>query len=386
MTEPLLHYFIRLSIMTDMNMRRPEKGAALVAALIVSTVSGKLAAAEVEMPPRMPKAALFQDVGLTRIAVEYRSAAVRGRSIWGAQVPFDAPWRSGDSPQATIAFSRDVTIGGKTVPAGAYALVATPSPTAWTFALRKTGGGEDAEIARVQAVSKAIDPRERLRFVFSSFTTSTARLDLEWARVRVSLPIDVDTDGQILSAIAALDRRESTLGREYAEAGHYLLSKKNDATDHAKGLAYLQRASALGDARQDPTFRTLEPKLVEGPGVAPALVPSPSERAAPEPARTRTATRAPGADEIGPVVKQGRPAIEACYQRALRRDPSLGRGRLTVSISIGTLGLVKSVVVQAPDGLRPVEACVKSAVTRWVFPPSPEAYSAELPLVLDGHD
>lgn len=368
-------------------MRRTEQAAALVAVIIVSTASGRSAAAEVEMPPRMPRAELFQDVGLTRISVEYRSPAVRGRAIWGAQVPFGAPWRSGDSPQATIAFSRDVTVGGKTVPAGAYALVATPSPTAWTFALRKTGGAgardEGAEIARVDTRIQAIEPRERLRFVFSSFTTSNARLDLEWAAVRVSLPIDVDTDGQILSAIAALDRREGTLRREYAQAGEYLLAKKADAADHAKGLAYLQRASALDDARAAPVF---DAKLVEGPPVALAAIPSPAERAAPQLAHPRAATRAPGVDEIGPVIRQGRPAIQSCYQRALRHDPSLGRGRITVSISIGTLGLVKGVVVQAPEGLRPVEACVKSAVALWVFPASPEAYSAELPLVLDGHD
>jgi DUF2911 family protein len=373
--------------MTDMHTRRIEKSVALVALVAVSTMSARLPAAEVEMPPRMPKAAVFQDVGLTRISVEYRSPAVRGRSIWGAQVPFGVPWRSGESPQATISFSRDVTVGGTLVPAGAYALVATPSPTAWILALRKTGAegrsGEDAEIARVATEREAIEPRERLRFVFSSFTTSAARLDLEWAQVRVSLPIEVDTNGQILSAIAALDHREGTLGREFTEAGKYLLSKKNDAADHAKGLAYLQHASALSDARDD---RVVEARLVEGPNIAAAIVPSPSERAAPEMARPRAATQAPATEEIGPVVKQGRPAIQSCYQRALRRDPSLGRGRITVSISISTLGLVKSVDVQAPEGLRPVEACVKSAVARWVFPPSPEAYRTELPLVLDGHD
>ena len=150
-----------------------------------------------------------------------------------------------------------------------------------------------------------------------------------------------------------------------------------------RALAYLHQASALDGG---PGARAFEARLVEGPGVAPARVPGPSERAAPETARARTATRAPGADEIGPVIKRGRPALQSCYQRALRRDPSLGRGRITVSISVGTLGFVRSVVVQAPDGLRPVEACVKSAVARWVFPPSPEAYSTELPLVLDGHD
>ena len=338
------------------------------------------------MPPRMPRAALSQDVGLTRIAVEYRSPAVRGRPIWGTRVPFGEPWRSGDSPQATIAFSRDVTVGGKAVPAGTYALVATPSPTSWTFALQRSGGAgapEDATgIARVAVAVEGIEPRERLRFVFSSFTASSARLDLEWERVRVSLPIEVDTNSQILSAIAALDRRDPTLGRAYAEAGQYLLSKKNDETDHEKGRAYLQRASALDKGSQALAGKA---PLVEGPGVPSAAIPSPSERTVPEIAHTK-ATRAPGANEIGPIIKAGQPALQACYQRALRRDPALAHGRITVSIAIGPLGLVKGVAVDAPEGLRPVEPCVKSAVARWIFPPSPEAYSTELPLVLERHD
>jgi hypothetical protein len=373
--------------MADMPARCAARRWAFAAVTILTSASGIVAAAEVEMPPRLPRAALSQDVGLTRVSVEYRSPAVRGRSIWGAQVPFDEPWRSGDSPQATIAFSRDVTVGGKAVRAGEYALIATPSPTAWTFALCKTAGGgapEDAaEIARTVTGVQAIEPRERLRFVFSSFTTSTARLDLEWERVRVSLLIEADTNGQILSAIAALDRRDPTLGTEYAETAKYLLSKTIGEPDRAKGLAYLQRASALGAVTED---HAVEARLVEGPGIASVTLPSPSERSAPPIVRAKAATRAPGADAIGPVIKRGGPAIQTCYQRALRRDPSLGHGRISVSIAIGTLGLVKGVVVQAPDGLRPVEACVKAAVSQWVFPPSPEAYSAELPLVLDGHD
>ena len=47
---------------------------------------------------------------------------------------------------------------------------------------------------------------------------------------------------------------------------------------------------------------------------------------------------------------------------------------------------MKSVEVDAPEALRPVEACVKDAVSRWAFPPSPEAYATELPLVLEHRD
>jgi hypothetical protein len=366
--------------MTDMLGARASVGLPLAAVVILTGAARITAAAVLEMPPRMPRAALSQDVGLTRISVDYRSPAVRGRDLWGSRVPFGEPWLAGDSPQATIGFSRAVDIGGKTVPAGTYALVATPSPTRWTFALRETGGAREAptEITHLEAAVEPIEPRERLRFLFSSFTASGAALDLEWERVRVTLPIAVDTDAQILSSIAALDRRDGDLGREYADAAKYLLAKTAKTTtkttndpDHDKGLAYLARASALG--------------ALEGPPIAPPSLSAPGERGVTV-ARPKAATRAPGANEIGPVIKNGRAAIQGCYERALRRDPALGRGRITVSIAIGALGLVKNVTLQTPDALRPVEPCVIAAVSQWVFPPSPEAYSAELPFVLDGHE
>jgi Protein of unknown function (DUF2911) len=363
-----------------------------VAVTLLALTVDSAGAAIVVMPPRMPKAAVAQDVGLTRISVDYRSPAVGGHQIWGARVPFGQPWRTGDSPQATIAFSRDVHLAGTPVPAGTYALVATPSPHAWTLAIFKDSGGVakgPVEVARLDAPVEAIEPRERLRFSFSSFTTSAAQLDLEWDRVRVSLPIAVDTNQQIVAAIAALDRRDADLGREYREAATYLLSNKHNEAEHKKGLAYLDRASALGDGGDGGDggkAGAIEAHLLEGPSVAPALLPGATERAAPAVGVARVATRAPGPDEIGPVVKKGRAAIASCYQRVLRHDPSLAHGRINVSIAIGTVGLVKSVVVEAPEGLRPVEPCVKAAISRWVFPASPEPYSAELPLVLDGRN
>lgn len=357
------------------------------------------------MPPRAPRAAVSQDIGLTRVSVEYRSPAVRGRQIWGERVAFGEPWRNGDAPQATIGFSRDVTLGGAPIPAGTYTLVATPSPGKWVFALQPADAPSPTNPARapirVEVPVETTEPRERLRFAFSSFTASSARLDLEWERVRVSLPIDVDTNGQILSAIAELDRHDAELGRDYAQAAKFLLSKKAGESEREKGLAYLERAAALnGEALTPPAppppppNPTAAPKgagpaagpsLVSAAAIAPAPRSSPTERERGAPAALR-ATHAPGADQIGPVISKGRPAIQTCYQRALRKDPSLAHGKIAVSIAIGTSGMVKSVVVEAPEGLRPVEACVKAAIARWAFPPSPEAYATELPFVFDGRD
>jgi hypothetical protein len=361
-----------------------------------------MALESVEMPPRAPRAAVAQDVGLTHISVEYRSPAIRGRQLWGAHVAYGEPWRAGDSPQATIGFSRDVTIGEKVISAGTYSLVATPGPESWTFSLERlevpAERGHEPSAVRVDVPVERGETRERLRFTFSSFTTSSARLDLEWERVRVSLPITVDTNGQILAAIGELDRRDADLGRDYAQAAAFLLSKKGSEADREKGRAYLQRAAALGANLGDTSARTTTasepsdpPRIgafgpVSAPvpsAIASGILPAPSERSAPSRER---ATHAPGADEIGPVVSRGQPAIQACYQRALRRDPTLAGGKITVAIVVGTSGRVKSVDVQAPEALRRVEECVKAAVALWAFPPSPETYATELPLVLDRRD
>jgi hypothetical protein len=390
--------------MMDMYGQHLHRTAA-VAFLAVAVGGARAKAAElVEMPPRAPRAAVTQDVGLTHISVVYRSAAVRGRSIWGGRVAFGEPWRAGDSPEATITFSSDVTVGGRPIAAGTYALIPTPGPESWTFFFESLAVGKGGAAAplpvRVEAPVERGEARERLRFVFATFTRSAARLDLEWERVRVSLPIAVDTDGQIASAIAELDRRDADLGRKYARAAEFLLSEKRGASDRERGRAFLERATALGVSADDSQARAAfaarepeaEPEIAHPPlggglgspaAIEPPPLSGPAERAAKP---TTKATRAPGADEIGPVISKGQPAIEACYQRALRRDPSLGRGKITVQIVIGRSGHVSQVDVEAPESLRPIEECVKTAVSRWAFPPSPEAYATELPLVLDRRD
>ncbi|HEY0711190.1 MAG TPA: DUF2911 domain-containing protein, partial [Polyangia bacterium] len=48
---------------------------------------------------------------------------------------------------------------------------------------------EGDDVARVTATPKSIPARERLTFLFSDTTDDSTSLDLEWDKVRVSLPI-----------------------------------------------------------------------------------------------------------------------------------------------------------------------------------------------------
>jgi predicted Zn finger-like uncharacterized protein len=90
--------------------------------------------------------------------------------------------------------------------------------------------------------------------------------------------------------------------------------------------------------------------------------------------------------QISAVVrnKMNQAALKACYERALKMDNHLTSGRIDVTVSIGMSGMVQHVVVNAPSSFILVEPCIKTAVRRWVFPPSSEEYATNFPLIMQG--
>ena len=133
--------------------------------------------------------------------------------------------------------------------------------------------------------------------------------------------------------------------------------------------------------------------------VGPAPMPSPSSRSSERPVPKLSGR--PGADsrpnpfdesktvsqsQISAVVrnKLNQTALKACYERALKMDNHLTSGRIDVTVSIGMSGTVEHVVVNAPSSFILVEPCIKTAVRRWVFPPSSEEYATNFPLIMQG--
>jgi hypothetical protein len=206
-----------------------------------------LARADLDLPRPSPFAKVVQTVGLTDITVDYSSPGVKGRKIWGAVVPYDQMWRAGANQATKVTFGRDVTFAGKPVAAGTYAFFVIPTKSAWTVILNKradqAGTGRDYkqadDLLRVQVQPKAAPFRERLAYLVTDFTDDKASLDLEWEKVRLSIPIAVATGAQVSANItAAIDGT----WRTYANAARYLLETKKDADTAGK---YVDQSLAL---------------------------------------------------------------------------------------------------------------------------------------------
>jgi hypothetical protein len=217
---------------------------AMAAQLLLASSS---ASAQPELPRPSPSAKVTQVIGLTEITVDYSSPAVKGRPIWGALVPYGEMWRTGANAATKISFSRDVTFGDKPVPAGTYALFTIPAKGAWTVILNKkgdqSGTGSDykaeLDLVRFQVHAKPAPHRERLTFLFSDFTDNKGSLDLEWDKLRVSIPIKVSTEEQ---ALANITKAIDGTWRTFANAARYLAETKKD---YDTGLKYIDQSLTL---------------------------------------------------------------------------------------------------------------------------------------------
>ena len=220
---------------------------ALFVGLASLLVLAPVALADLDLPRPSPFAKTWQVVGLTEITVDYSSPGVKGRKIWGGLVPYDQMWRAGANQATKVTFSKDVTFAGKPVPAGTYAFFVIPGKSDWTVILNKKadqpGTGrdykQDQDLLRVQVKPKSAPFRERLAYLVADFTDDKANLDLEWEKLRLSIPIGLGTAAQAQANIqAAIDGT----WRTYANAARYMLENKKD---YDTGMKYIDQSLAL---------------------------------------------------------------------------------------------------------------------------------------------
>jgi hypothetical protein len=212
--------------------------AAAIGALCLA--SGMVSAQAPELPAPSPLARVEQRVGVTDFSVEYSSPGVKGRTIWGELVPYNELWRTGANAATKLEASTAFNFGGKNVAAGKYALYTIPGKDSWTVILnsKHDAGGtrgydEKKDVARITVKPEAAPPRERMTFIFSNTTDDATRLDLEWEKLRLSIPITVETKE---IALANVDKALGDAWRPHFTSARWLLDNNGDLD---KALAYI---------------------------------------------------------------------------------------------------------------------------------------------------
>jgi hypothetical protein len=202
--------------------------------------------AQIVVPQASPKGVLFQTIGLTEVEVNYYRPSMKGRIIFGSLVPFGAIWRTGANENTTISFSTDVTIDGKLLPKGKYALYTIPNPDSWEmiFYSNTSNWGtpevwDESKVALKASVKAEISDRavESFTIDIANIETNSGLLELAWEKTFVNLKIDVPTQKIAMENIEKVF--EGPTPTDYYTAAQYFFQYNGDLK---KCLTYINKA------------------------------------------------------------------------------------------------------------------------------------------------
>jgi len=201
-------------------------------------------AQEMKLPAPSPSATLKQDFSTSSIEINYSRPSVRGRKIFGGIIPFGEVWRTGANSATKIIFGEDVSLKGKPVKAGTYALYTVPGATEWKVIINKGVGnwgtsGFDAK----DDVAEFMVPATKIAEAVQSFTISVDNITgtncdivLSWENTKVTIPVVADNDKKITDY---LEKSINQPKRPYQQAANYYLETGKDLN---KALAYTDKA------------------------------------------------------------------------------------------------------------------------------------------------
>ena len=201
-----------------------------------------------ELPSPSPLCTNAQRVGFTEIIVVYSRPSMRRHTIFGGIVPYGDLWRTGDNAPTKITFTSPVKLGPEAIqiPAGTYALFTIPEEKTWTIILNKgTGGwGKDNYDVKQDVVRFKVAPA-KLTEAVDSFTIDvndlqddSATINLNWARVRVPIKVQVDVLNDLFIKIqVSMDSSSVKSAATYLKAATFFF--EHTSQDHPE---YMTRA------------------------------------------------------------------------------------------------------------------------------------------------
>jgi len=235
------------------------RGGLLAGALVLAAMPAIAQLPPLELPDASPAASVSQRIGLTDIAIQYHRPAVNKRKVWGELVPYDQVWRAGANINTTIELSTPATVGGKAVPAGTYGLHMLPGEKSWSVMLSSTNTAwgsfsydDKEDVIRFQVEPKPADFEERLEYRFENPTDDSVDVVMQWEKLAVSFPIQVDTKAVVK---ASLTKQLRGLGRfgwqAWNQAAQWELQHDGDL-----GQAMQWADKSIGTAKTFANLRT----------------------------------------------------------------------------------------------------------------------------------
>lgn len=235
--------------------------ARIIIPFVLLLMTSMVQAQQIQMPQASPAAQISQKVGLTDVSVEYSRPSMKGRKIFGELVPFGQVWRTGANAATLLTFSTPVTIEGKELPAGTYAIYSIPDKNLWTLIISSNtklwgavGYDQADDIMRFMVKPGKTGQRyETMEINFVDMTDTGASVAIKWENTRVKFRIETEVDAIVMGQIKELviEQEPQNPGLYYQAANYYFTNNKD------MDLAYDWITKSVDD---DPKYWTMHLK------------------------------------------------------------------------------------------------------------------------------
>lgn len=189
---------------------------------------------------------IVQQLGTTKVTVNYSRPNLKGRTIFGTLEPYGEVWRTGADKLTDITFEKEVSVAGNTVKPGRYGLIAIPNKTEWTIILSTepdlwgiANYNKEKDVLRFNVqVNKTKTKQETFLLTFENTGNFSTDLQIKWDDVSVQFPITINQDEEIDQAIEQAIKNGE---KPYVSATIYYL---NNGKDLNKALEWMNNAEA----------------------------------------------------------------------------------------------------------------------------------------------
>ena len=160
-----------------------------VCAFLVSSIA---IAQKTAAPIPSPRDSVSGKVAGANIKIWYGSPSVKGRKIFGGLEPYGKVYRAGANEATTFTTDKNITVEGKSLPAGTYAFFVIPVEKGqWTVIFNKTAKqmgafkyDQSKDQLRVMVTPKEVPLHERLVYVITKNGFS-----MDWDKTSVPVSI-----------------------------------------------------------------------------------------------------------------------------------------------------------------------------------------------------
>ncbi len=224
----------------------------------------QLQAQNITTPRPSQYASVTQRVGISDVTITYHSPGVKGRAIWGGQVPYGGIWRAGANENTTISFTHDAKVEGQEVRAGTYGLFMLPSDednfkvllSKYSQSWGTVYPAEDELAVMADVKTTSIPQQEWLSYNFIDRSGNDVTAVLRWDKLEIPFKIEFDVPQIVVENARAELKGPAGFGwRGLMQAANYCLQNEvnleeamtwiDQSISNSKGFSNLQVKAGL---------------------------------------------------------------------------------------------------------------------------------------------